>query len=221
MGLNGGFAFMDGLETGAGVRRMCMRSYFMRDRRSQLRGVKDMELCHGASGPGFQNIFGDGARQPNMYWMNIGNVPCNNNDGSTYSNNRCTGIGNLLQTHTIGHWVRAEFCTYGALTGSGNVFVEGYIQRLDDPSIRRDWAPIPYGDVPHDGTGGCLGNKIWSAVGGDISPGYQKLVSHSMQAGWPTDSPGVFIGPAYEIEGRNGTPPPPRVSPPVPPELLP
>lgn len=220
---NPSFPLLEGEPTGAGVQRMCQRTYFMRDKDMVIPaggGFKDMEICAG----NLQFIWGNGTRGNQMMWMSeaVGSA-CDNGNGATYGNPLCTGVGNLDQSGCIGHWCRVEFCVYGALTGSGNVYSEGYVQRVDNPNLRRDYAPSNYGDLPVDGTGGCLGNKIWSGVqGSNTNPG--KLVSHSMQAIWSTDSPGLFIGPAAEIEGGGGsssTPPPPTVQPPVAPVLKP
>jgi len=198
---------LEGHTTGAGIRRICERHYFMRDQDTTQNlpapcNVKDMEADIG----GCEYIIGNCSHGSEMCFISrqagpCGNGFCDNGQGGTYSKPECVGTGNMNQNSCIGHWCRMEFCWYGGLTGTDPVHTEGYMVRVDNPSIRRDWADANYGDIPGDGTGGGLGDKIISSFAPDSCTTQGKVVSHAMMAAWTTDSPGTFIGAASEIEG--------------------
>jgi hypothetical protein len=124
---------------------------------------------------------------------------CSNVDGG------CSGTGNLKTPEAIGHWVRAETCMYGGIHGAGDIYMEGYMQRLDDPSIRTTWGPYDQGEFTTDGF--FKGDQhIWQISGGDTDPNFQQVVSLGMAACWDDPRSGLteggpWIGAAYEVEG--------------------
>lgn len=122
-----------------------------------------------------------------------------------------------------GQWCRFETCVSGDFAGgTGNFFAEGYIRRLSDGK-QRNWRRYNLGA---GNPGLNMGVAPWIVNGfrGDANDpgtctngfpqdatnrGAWREVSYLMQAEWPVDVSGTFIGPAREIEGAAGSPPPP------------
>lgn len=222
---NGEYPMLEGDHTGSGINRVCQRQYFMRDKDMVIQdNLKDAEM---GIGDNCQYILGNGSQGNGVIFMNLNTCGTVTNkcsascgEGScggynAYTDPDCIGRGSLNQTSCTGHWCRAEFCVYGALNGSGNVFVEGYVIRVDNPSINLTFGPYSLGDLVGNGTGSVLGNKIFSGYETN-NTNAAKLISHMMQATWSTNSPGLFIGPAVEVEGGTGPPPPPSAAPAAP-----
>jgi hypothetical protein len=134
-------------------------------------------------------------------------------------------INSLKYSECYGQWCRWETCVSGDFAGgTGNFYAEGHVVRLSDGK-RVDWPRYNLGP----GTPGLSMNTApWIVNGfrGDgndpmtctngfpqdaTNRGAWREVSYLMQAEWPADVPGTFIGPAPEVEGAAGTssPPPP------------
>ena len=153
--------------------------------------------------------------------------------GVTY--NCAPRSGALVVADLLGQWTRVEMCIQGDFPRkTGNFSMEGHYVRLSDGK-RLDFGPYNMGPAV---------NPDWESFGGfwwianafrDSTPGFgcpasgscnpqgRREISHAMQAEWPYQRQGLFIGPAYEIEGgSSGLPPtqPPVEQPPTTTESL-
>ena len=113
------------------------------------------------------------------------------------------------------NWCRIETCVSGDFgAGTGEFFIEGEALGLES-GIARQWPRFSLGSSGNPGTT-MLVPWIWNGFRGpdsltcpgtpDPTPegtppvGYVEI-SHGMQAEWTTDTPGLFIGAASEVEG--------------------
>jgi hypothetical protein len=139
-----------------------------------------------------------------VIWPESGGAGWPGNPGNLSS------TGNVGWTDLIGHWSRIEVCMYGGLNNDNAgdpVTFEAYLERVDNPSIRKEWNAT-LGNPGGTGTGGGLGDMPVSHYMQDCANPYG-YVSHFMMAEWDTDSPGTFIGAAYEVQDGSSVPPPP------------
>jgi len=142
--------------------------------------------------------------------------------------------GTLQTTDCAGQWCRMEECISGDFAGgTGTFYSEARVVRISDGlsvQFPRDelgtTAPGSWGEVWI--ADNFRGNDEFTCHPSTNrpNPAAWRDNSYAMQAEWAVDQPGVFIGPAYEVEGGNAAPlpsPSPSPSPaaPPPPVLLP
>jgi hypothetical protein len=158
-----------------------------------------------------------------------GNFQANN--GNTPYIPVAEGSNALKWAECYGQWCQMEVCLSGNFaTNTGDFFVEGYHRRLSD-NKRTTWPRTNIGPRRSGATNVLSGAWLHEPYRGNSGPGAcanggtvssytsWREASHLMEAQWTTDTPGLFIGPAVEIEGTSGSPPPPSEPPPEPDSL--
>jgi hypothetical protein len=182
-----------------GIRRVCVRNYRMEDTEDVYSGAcnhKAIELH-----PGDCQIIE--SQQGGPIWKFSSGGVCSATDEGQAKNE---GTGNLDYDDCIGHWCRHEFCAYGDIFdldgAGGTVKIEGYISRIDGSGLQQDY-DWDAGDVKATGSNNfndSIGTLAWKMWTQDCEAPHS-YYSHIMAKTWTSDSEGVFIGCAEEIEG--------------------
>jgi hypothetical protein len=215
-------AVSSGKRIKADTRRVCVRSY---------QRVSPDYYNNGTNGGKWIELTFDGAHSLQYGHNGYGTgqvLSCRKFWDASQAN--CIKSGTLTPNDLLGEWVRVEMCAEGNFPGSsGEFFMEGYWERVRDGK-RMD---VPYQSVGSATSPVGKGVNIWPAnmfrgcegapygcagsLGTGCSFSGHREVSHTMQAEWPFQRQGLFIGEAYEIEGGTpgapAPPPPPSQSP--------